>query len=228
MSDHDGDRAGAPPDPVRIVLRPIGVPLPLGLSALAMGSFVVDAQELGWLGSASTLEIGLFLLAVVAPLQVISSILGFLSRDPIAGAGMALAAAGWIAQGFARVVPAPDAHFLGIAMLAVAGAMIVPCSSSWFGNRAVSLVLAGTALRFLLVALHSLTGAAGLEDAAGIVGLVVAALALYVAVASEFEAISSGPRLPIPRRGPAWESVEGGLDRQLRGLRHEAGVRKQI
>jgi succinate-acetate transporter protein len=185
MSDHGADR------------RPIGNPLPLGLSGLAMGSFVVAAQELGWLGGSADLEIALFLLAVIAPIQLLASVLGFLIRDPVAGTGMALAAAGWLAQGIARVVPNPDPHFLGIAMLAIAAAMTFVCLSSWFSNRAVSIVLTCTAIRFLLVALHSLTGSAGLEHAAGVVGLVVAAAAGYVAAATELEATGSGPRLPL-------------------------------
>jgi succinate-acetate transporter protein len=75
--------------------------------------------------------------------------------------------------------------------------MTFVCLSSWFSNRAVSIVLTCTAIRFLLVALHSLTGSAGLEHAAGVVGLVVAAAAGYVAAATELEATGSGPRLPL-------------------------------
>jgi succinate-acetate transporter protein len=104
----------------------------------------------------------------------------------------------------------------------------VACISSWFENAAAALVLTVTVVRFGLGALHALTGSAGLEDAAGVVGLLVAALAFYLALATELERLRTAPDLPMLRRGASWENREEGFAGQLAGIDQEPGVRRQL
>ena len=214
--------------PAVVTLRPIGVPLPLGLTALAVGSFLISAQELGWIGTTHELELGLILVGLVFPLQLIAAVFGFLDRDPVAGTGTALTSGAWLVVGIDRIVPGAESDVLGVALLAVAASLLVPLAVSLFSNGAVFAVLAATAVRFFLSAIFALTDAAVVQDVAGSVGLVVGALALYTALALELEAVSGGPQLPLFRHGSSWTSLEGGFAAQVEGIEHEAGVRRQL
>lgn len=213
---------------VRIVLRPIGVPLPLGLTALAIGSFLIACQEVGWISSAGNLQLGLVLLALVFPFQLIAAFLGFMARDPVTGTGMALTSGAWLATGIDLVLPAPNDRVLGIALLAVVISLTVPLANSWLANRAVFVVLAITAARFIIAALYALTGTGWIEKAGGGLGFLVAAAALYVALAAELEATRHEPVLPLLRHGPGELALNGSLGDQIRGIEHEAGVRRQL
>ncbi len=214
--------------PVTIVLRPIGVPLPLGFSALAVGSVLVSAQELGWIGSGDRLELGVILAAVVFPLQIIAAILSFLDRDPVAGTAAALTSAAWLVAGLSRIVPSSDELVPGFALAAIAGALAVPLTPAWMSNRAVFAVLAATAARFLLSAAHGFGAGASVQTAAGVLGIAVFLLAVYTALALALESAADGPSLPLLRHGSGWAAVAGGFEEQVRSIEHEGGVRRQI
>lgn len=217
----------ATPVPVVVALRPLGTPLPLGLTALAVGSFLISAQELGWVGTDHELQVGLILVGLVFPLQLIAAIFGFLIRDPVAGTGTALTSGAWLVVGIDRIVVGGASDVLGIALLAVAASLLVPLAVSFFSNLAVFVVLAVTGLRFLLSAIFALTGAAAIQEVAGIVGLGVMAISLYTALALELGATDNGPRLPLLRHGSSWRALEAGFAGQIEGIEHEPGVRRQ-
>jgi hypothetical protein len=63
-------------------------------------------------------------------------------------------------------------------------------------------------------------------DPAGIVGLVLCALALCAAAAPAIEDARRRTVLPLGRRGGGAASVGGGPDEQLERLEREAGVRE--
>jgi hypothetical protein len=63
---------------------------------------------------------------------------------------------------------------------------------------------------------------------AGVVGLVLGALALYAALAYELEDTRSQTVLPTWRRGEALQAFTGTLAEQTTGVEHEAGVRRQL
>jgi uncharacterized protein len=92
----------AEPSPAiaRIILRPITSPLPLGFLALAVGSFTIAGVQLSWIPAAQSPEAGLALLTFVIPLQAVSFIYGFLTRDPAASTGMAVQAGGCSRSGW--------------------------------------------------------------------------------------------------------------------------------
>jgi succinate-acetate transporter protein len=72
----------------RIVLRPIGNPLPLGLLALAAATLLVSGLQLGWLQPTEGSDVALILIAFVFPLQLLVAVFGYLGRDVVAGTGM--------------------------------------------------------------------------------------------------------------------------------------------
>ena len=106
--------------------------------------------------------------------------------------------------------------------------MLVPAGAAATGKLVPAAVLATTALRFAVTGLFQLTASATWEDTAGIVGLVLGALALYAAFAMAIEDARRETTLPLGRRAFGRESMSGNLEGQLERIEREAGVREQL
>ena len=63
---------------------------------------------------------------------------------------------------------------------------------------------------------------------AGIVGLVLLAIAFYAALALQMEDARRKTVLPVLRVGAGRSSIEGSPADQIGGVEHEAGVREQL
>jgi hypothetical protein len=214
----------------RIVLRPIGNPLPLGFIGLAGGTTLLSAVQLGWLDPATDgTTVGLALVAFVFPLQLVASIFGFLGRDAVAGTGMGILAGTWLTIGLSTITSGTGpSDALGVLLLVAAAGMAVVAAGATLGKLVAAAVLATTTVRFLVTALAEIAGGAAWMDAAGVVGLVLAAVALYAALAMLIEDVSRQTVLPVGRRGAGRASLERGLHAQVERLEGEAGVREQL
>jgi uncharacterized protein len=219
-----------PADAARIMLRPIGNPLPLGFLALAGGTLLVSGLQLGWLDAAEGQDVALMLIAFVVPLQLVASILGYLARDVVAGTGMGVLAGTWLSIALVTLTGPPGAtsDALGLLLLLSAAAMLVPATASAGGKLVPAAVLATTALRFATTGLHELTGSSTWEDVAGVVGFVLCALALYAALAMALEDARHRTILPLGRRDAGRASLDARLEAQLESLPHAAGVREEL
>jgi uncharacterized protein len=91
------------PRAARIVLRPIGNPLPLGLLALAAATLLVSGLQLGWLQPTEGSDVALILIAFVFPLQLLVAVFGYLGRDVVAGTGMGILAGTWLSVGLVKL-----------------------------------------------------------------------------------------------------------------------------
>jgi hypothetical protein len=131
----------------RIFLRPIGNPLPLGFLALAGGSLVVTGLQLGWLAEAEGHDVALILLAFVFPLQLLTSVFGYLARDVVAGTGMGLLAGIWLSIALVMLGAEPGAtsDALGLFLLIAAVAMMVPATAAWTAKLVPAAVLTAAA-----------------------------------------------------------------------------------
>jgi succinate-acetate transporter protein len=214
----------------RIVLRPIGNPLPLGFLALAAATLLVSGLQLGWLKPSDGRAVALILIAFVFPLQLLSSILGFFARDVVAGTGMGVLAGSWLSIALVALTSAPGStsDALGLFLLIAALAMLVSASAAATGKLVPAAVLATTATRFAVTGAYQLTASASWKQAAGIVGLVLCALALYAALAMALEDVRGETVLPLGRHDAGRAALAGGLADQLDALEHEAGVRQQL
>jgi hypothetical protein len=214
----------------RIVLRPIGNPLPLGFLALAGGTLVVSGLQLGWLQQEEGQQVALILLAFVFPLQLLSSIFGFLARDVVAGTGMGVLAGTWLSIALIQLTAQPGSTSdpLGLFLLLAAVAMLVPAAASATGKLIPAVVLTTTAVRFATTGLYEITASPTWQDVAGIVGLLLCAAAVYAALAMALEDAKRKTVLPLGRRGFGAESVGGNLGEQLQRIEREAGVREQL
>ena len=59
------------------------------------------------------------------------------------------------------------------------------------------------------------------------IGLLLAAFAVYAAYAAEFEDVLK-PLLPLGRRGTGEQAVKGTYAEQIANVAHEPGVRQQL
>jgi len=214
----------------RIVLRPIGNPLPLGFLALAAATLLVSGLQLEWLKPSDGKAVALILIAFVFPLQLLASILGYLARDVVAGTGMGVLAGSWLSVALVQLTspPGSTSDALGLFLLIAAVAMLVSAGAATTGKLVPATVLATTALRFAVTGAYQVTAGPDWKQAAGIVGLVLCAFAVYAALAMALEDAKRTTVLPLGRRGAGRESMGSGLDAQVEGIEHEAGVREQL
>jgi succinate-acetate transporter protein len=215
--------------PPRIVLRPVGHPLPLGFLALAVGSLVLSALQLGWIAPTEGRVAALTALGFTAPLQLLAAVLGFQARDTIAGTGMGLLSGTWAVIGIVMLTSPPGATSdgLGVMLLGAGLALSVPAVCA--GRKLAAAAVLGTAsLRFAVTGIAQLGGLTAWSKAAGLVGLLLALLAVYAAAAFALEDLHERPILPLFRRGPVQRAAAGQVTDQLDQLSHEPGVRAEL
>ena len=229
MTTDQGRDPGSPTGVTRVVVRPIGTPLPLGFLGLLVATLGFSALQLGWVPPSQTAAVALGVLGLTVPLQLLSSVLGFLARDPVAGTGMGVLAGTWGAVALATLQGAPGATSpgLGVLLLASAAAMLVPAVAG-VTKLAATGVMALTSVRFALTGVAELTDGQAWLTAAGVAGVVLAVAALYAALAFELEDARHRTVLPLGRRGSGGNALTGSVEDELRDVVHEAGVRKQL
>jgi uncharacterized protein len=214
----------------RVVVRPIGSPVGLGLFGLAAGTLVMSGLQLGWVDAAEGRKVGLILLAFPFVAQVLASIWSTLARDGVAATAMGVLALTWLSTALVLVVsnPGETSDALGMLLLSSAVAMGLTSIVTATSKLVLGAVFVTAATRFALGGIHQLSGNETWEDAAGLVGLVLFALAVYVAFAAELEDAKGETVLPLGRRMKGRLALDGSLDEQLKHAPNEPGVRAQL
>jgi len=214
----------------RVVVRPIGSPVGLGLFGLAAGTLVMSGLQLGWVDAAEGRKVGLILLAFPFVAQVLASIWSTLARDGVAATAMGVLALTWLSTGLVLVVsnPGETSDALGMLLLSSAVAMALTSIVTATSKLVLGAVFITAATRFALGGIHQLSGNETWEDAAGLVGLVLFALAVYAAFAAELEDAKGETVLPLGRRMKGRLALDGSLDEQLKHAPNEPGVRAQL
>jgi succinate-acetate transporter protein len=213
----------------RVVLSPLATPLPLGFLALLLATVSFSAVQLGWVPATEGRVAGLVAVFATVPLQLLAAIMGFLARDPVAATGMGVLAGTWGVVGLTTLTSPPGATSaeLGVLLVAAGLCMLVPAVSA--GAKLVPAAVMGlAAVRFLVTGAYHLTGSDGWKAAAGWVGLALGLLALYAALALELEGSHGRTVLPLGRRGPGRDAVEGDGPLLPGELAGEPGVRPQL
>ncbi len=224
------DRDTTPHPATRVVLRPIATPLPLGFLALALATTAFAAVQLGWVPPAEGRVAALTALAATAPLQLTAAVVGFLARDPVAATGMGVLTGTWAVVGLTTLTSPPGTASpgLGVLLLTAGVAMLVPAGAAVGSKLVPAAVMGLAAARFAVTGAYELTGSATWQTAAGWVGIGLAALALYAALALELEGALGRTVLPVGRRGPERAAVAGRGLLAPQDLAGEAGVRPQL
>jgi uncharacterized protein len=215
--------------PARVVLRPIGTPLPLGFLGLFVATLAFSALQLGWIPEDQGRQVALAALGLTVPVQLVASVFGFLARDPVAGTGMGVLAGTWASVALATLASPPGSTSpgLGIVLVATGLAMLVPAAAGRTKTVAAT-VMALSAVRFLVTGVAHLGGDAAWMTLAGWTGLLLAVVSLYAAAAFELEGTDRRQVLPLWRRGASADAVAGSGSEQLSDVVHEPGVRQQL
>jgi uncharacterized protein len=211
-----------------IVLRPIGSPLTIGMSGLAVASVVQSGLDLAWIAKDQTRNAGLILIAVPFVLQVIACVFAYLARDGALGACVGLLAGTWLAMGLVDLVSPAQAHSgaLGLLLISAGGLLALSASAVALAKALPAAVIALSALRFVLAGIDQLSPSSFLLHAAGIAGLVVASLAAYAVLAFELEGQQRRTVLPTFRRSRGRAALEGGAAEKVDEVLSEPGVRQ--
>ena len=199
-----------------VVLRPLATPLPLGFLALVLATTTFAALQLGWLPPEEGRVAAITAVAATVPLQLLASVVGFLARDPVAATGMGVLTGTWAVVGLTTYTSPPGSTSAGLGVLLVTAgiAMFVPAVSG-LAKLVPAAVMGLAGVRFLVTGIYELEASLAWKSAAGWVGLALAALALYAALALELEASHGRTILPLGRREPVDAAVEPGVRRQL-------------
>ncbi|HWD63857.1 MAG TPA: GPR1/FUN34/YaaH family transporter [Solirubrobacteraceae bacterium] len=215
---------------VRINLRPLAGPLPLGLYSFGIGMMVIGAQTAGWIPVRQDLQVGLVIASFVFPLELLAVIFGFLARDTLAVTVLGLFTTSWLTQGLALILgpPGVPSVTLGFFLMAFSAVIYVTSLVAISGKPLLGLIMFLSASRGVLDGLFQFTGTHGVALAAGIVATVIAGLALYSGTAFLMEELRHRAILPVFRRGNSATAIQGQLSDQLLPATAEAGVREQL
>lgn len=215
--------------PVRITLRPLASPLPIGFFAFAIGSFLFSTLELGWVAESQLKQLAIIMIVFVAPLELIASILAFWARDPGGATALGLFGMTWATVGAISLTSsAPRSQMLGAFMVCMSAVIIAFAVTSAFGKPVLAAVGLLACARFLLTGIYQLDGGAAWEHASGWLGLPLTAAAFYLALALMIEDAQHRTVLPLMRRAAARDAMESDLRQQVIAVEREAGVRGQL
>jgi succinate-acetate transporter protein len=211
----------------RIVLRPIGSPLPLGFFTVAIDNVLVSALQWGLLPAADRRAVAL----IVFPAFIVQAIAGLFAlgaRDSSAGTLMLSFATTWLVDALVFYVYPPGAA-AALGMFYVVFAVFISFMlASALLKRALAAVLVVAAPRFLVAGVGELTGNQVVSQAGAVLGFLLAAVALYTAFALLLEDSRDREVLPIGRLGAARQATHGNLADELRGIERQPGVRRTL
>jgi len=211
----------------RIVLRPIGSPLPLGFFTVAIDNVVVSVLQWGVLPAADRQAVALIVLPAFV-VQVIVGIFALGARDSIAGTLMLSFATSWLVDTLILFVHPPGATAaLGIFYVTFAVFISFMLASALL-KRALAAVLVVAAPRFLIAGVADITGNQALSQAGAVLGFLLAAVAMYTAFALLLEDSRGREVLPIGRQGAARQATHGSLAVELRDIERQPGVRRTL
>lgn len=211
----------------RVVLRPIGSPMPLGFFTVAIDSVLVSALQWGILPQSSQQAVALIVFPAFV-VQVIVGVFAFLGRDSIAATLMMSFATTWLIDAIVFYLhPLDSSEALGIFFIVFAAFAALMLASA-LPKRALAAVLVVAVPRFLMAGVAEITGSHPVGQAAAVLGFLLATVALYTAFALLLEDSRSQEILPIGRLGPARHATQGNLAAQLRNIERQAGVRRTL
>ncbi len=190
----------------------------------------MTGSDLKWVPTSEAHMVALIVLVFTVPLQVLSSVFGYLGRDGAGGTGPAVLSGAWAVIGATMLVSAPGhrSPAMGLLLLFLGGALLVPVVASSFGKVGVSVTYGLALVRFVLTGVYEFHGGMGWKHASGWMGLAVCVVALYMALALEIEDIRHRTVLPVGRWGSGARAIGGNLLDEIEKVQREAGVREQL
>jgi succinate-acetate transporter protein len=217
-------------DRVQITVRPVASPSTFGLFGLAAATFVMSGLQLQWIPADEGRQVAMVLIGFAFVAQLYASIVATLARDVVVSSAMCVLALTWLVTGGVQWTAAPGetSDTLGMLLVFSALAMAAIAATAALTKIVPALVFLTAAIRFGVTAEYELTGSSAWRTAAGLIGLVLFALAIYAGWALLLEAATKRTVLPVGRRGEGATAVHGSLIEQVRDTPIEPGVRSQL
>lgn len=215
---------------VEVRLRPVASPTSLGLFGLAAATLTLAGLQLGWVAPSEGKHVAIVLVAFAAMAQLVSSIIAFGARDGTVATVMGVLSLTWLSVGLVMFTSPPGSRSpaLGLFLLLSGIALVLSGVTAALSKVAASMVFVTAGLRIALTGAYHLSGADWVQSAAGLVGLLLFLMAVYVAFASELEDATGSSPLPLGRRGKGREAMHGSLMEQAKEIATEPGVRKRL
>ena len=224
----DGSPAVAlSPSNLRIVLRPMASPMPLGFWTVAIATIMVSSLQLGIIPPEEQRNVALIILPAFV-LQLIVGIACIAARDAIAATLMTSLAGSWLADGLIYLFGTPGKSAASAVFFFSLTGFVAMMASAARPKAALFAVLVVAVPRFFFSGLAAATGNEALTKTAGVLGYALAGVAIYTAWALLLEDVRGHTVLPVGRTGPARDAIEGPLAAQLAGYEHLAGVRRTL
>jgi succinate-acetate transporter protein len=213
-----------------ISLRPVGAPTSIGFFGLAAASLPFSGLQLGWVRPDQGHQVALIMIGFAFLAQALAAVVGLLARDGTAATAMATLALTWLVVGWVMNTspPGTTSRALGLLLIFSGSAMTLIGLTAALSKLVPAAVFLVAALRFFSTAGYHLTGAAGWQRTAGVIGLILFGLAMYAAWAANLEDALGRTVLPLGRRGKGRLAVTGSLLEQTRDVVTEPGVREQL
>jgi succinate-acetate transporter protein len=217
-------------DQVRITVRPVASPSTIGLFGLAAGTFVLAGLQLEWVPQEQGDHVAFVLIGFAFASQLLASIVAVLARDVVVATAMCVLALTWLVTGLVlwTAPPGSTSDALGLLLIASCVTMALIGLTATLSKVVPGIVFLVAAVRFGLTGVYELSADDGWKTAAGVVGLVLAALAVYTGWALLVEGATKKPMLPVGRRGAGALAVHGSLFEQVKDAPIEPGVRSQL
>jgi len=215
---------------ITISLRPMGAATAADFLGLAAATWVLASLQLGWVAPADGRPVALALLGFAFIAQSTASIFGFLGRDGGVGTAMGQLALIWlvVAASMLSLPPGATSDALGMFLVFAGISVLVTAGVTSLSKLVPAAIFALAGIRFLTTSAYELGAGEGWEDLSGVLGLALAGLAIYAALAAQLEDAVGKPVLPLGRRGRARIALEGSLLEQVKHTPNEPGVRTML
>jgi uncharacterized protein len=159
---------------------------------------------------------------------LLACIFSYQARDGATGAAVGVLATTWLAIGLIHISAKPGATSatLGLLLISAGGILGVSASAIASTKPLPGAIFGVAAVRFATAGIYQLSTVAFWGHAAGLLGLLVTALALYATLAFELEGQREQAVLPTFRRGRAAAAIRDGAGSERDRLVAEPGVRE--
>jgi succinate-acetate transporter protein len=208
----------------------VASPSTIGLFGLAAGTFVLSGLQLDWVAKEQSQQVALVLIGFSFVSQLFAAIVAMMARDGAVASAMTILSLTWLVIGLEIWFGQPGAtsDALGLLLIVSCVTMALIGSTAAISKLVPAAVFLTASLRFGLTAVYQLTAESAWKTAAGVVGLVLAALAVYTGWAFLLESAARRTVLPLGRRGQGRLALHGSLLEQMQGTPNEPGVRVQL
>jgi succinate-acetate transporter protein len=212
---------------LRIMLRPMASPMPLGFYTIAIANIMVSSLQLGIIGPGERPNVALIILPAFV-IQLIVGIACIAARDAFAATLMTSISGSWLADALIYLFGAPGKSSASAVFFFTFAGFVAMMATAARPKAALFAVLVVAVPRFFFSGLAAATGSDAWTKTAGVFGYLLAAVAIYTAWALLLEDVRGHTVLPVGRTGPAREAIEGSLAAQVAGYEHLAGIRRTL